>query len=237
MINPIAFQEEGLTLIDNILSPENFKKLRLMVTNDVYHPVHSDQWHKVWRLWDGNPMRGTTVLYNPRGVFHFHGPVYPTNTSMDLFIEALREAVKMVPEVIGREETNWVGIEISPWIYPPGSALSLHWDARRYTGGFTYFLHAQWGTHWGGELIVESPRVAPDVDAELYIAENGDEDKEDKGIGLAITPKPNRLALIGPDRPHRIARVDANAGSHVRLSIAGFFLPQPSTITPSHNHS
>jgi hypothetical protein len=35
------------------------------------------------------------------------------------------------------------------------------------------------------------------------------------------------LVLIGEDRPHRVTRVDQNAGAHVRASIAGFFLRAP----------
>jgi hypothetical protein len=41
-----------------------------------------------------------------------------------------------------------------------------------------------------------------------------------------VSPLPSRLVLIGPNRPHRIARVDPNAGARVRSSIAGFFLQQ-----------
>ncbi len=46
-------------------------------------------------------------------------------------------------------------------------------------------------------------------------------------VALAIAPSPNRLVLLGEDRPHRVARVDQNAGAHVRVSIAGFFLRAP----------
>jgi Rps23 Pro-64 3,4-dihydroxylase Tpa1-like proline 4-hydroxylase len=227
MTNPIPSWHEGLALIDNLLSPESFKSLHVQMTNDDYRSVHQGgRWNKVWRLWDGDPHRGSTVLFNPPRSFNWQGPVYPTSTPMDIFIDALREATKTYPEVVGSEGVDWIGVDLCPWIYPPGSALSLHWDTGPYTGGFTYFLHYQWGTHWGGELIVGSSRPL-NVDAEDYITENGDENSEDNGIGLCIRPKSNRLVLIGPSRPHRVARVDSFAGTHVRLSIAGFFLRRP----------
>jgi hypothetical protein len=227
MTNSVPFLEEGLTLIDNLLSPENFKSLHSQMTGDNYRSVHQGgYWNKVWRLWDGDPVRGTTVLFNPPSNLNLGVPIYPTNTPMDIFIDALREATKAYPEAVGSEEVNWSEIDLCPWIYPPGSGLSLHWDTDRYIGGFTYFLHNQWGTHWGGELMVGASRPLH-MEPEDFLTENGNENSEDSGVGLYIRPKPNRLVLIGPDRPHRVARVDANAGTHVRLSIAGFFLRHP----------
>lgn len=215
----MTMEFDGLAVTDDVLSPDKFAALRKMIAGDEYRPVHANSWNKVWRLWDGNPHRGTTVLYNPQQLIHWHGPAYPTNTIMDAFIDALLAAVHAAPDVVG---SDWAAIEVCPWIYPPGSALSLHWDGRVYTGGFTYFLHPSWDTHWGGELMVLPSREYPAIDPEVFFG-----DSEDDGIGLYIPPKPNRLVLIGPNRPHRIARVDRNAGSHVRLSVAGFFLARP----------
>ena len=63
-----------------------------------------------------------------------------------------------------------------------------------------------------------------------WLADDGEDDGsegDDPGIAISIVPKPNRLVLLGPNRPHRIHRVDTNAGTHARASIAGFFLRPP----------
>ena len=44
------------------------------------------------------------------------------------------------------------------------------------------------------------------------------------GVGEYIIAKPYRLVITKRGTPHRVARVDAAAGEHVRWSIAGFFL-------------
>ena len=58
------------------------------------------------------------------------------------------------------------------------------------------------------------------------MSDEGRED-DDPGIATSVVPKPNRLVLIGANRPHRVSRVDQNAGAHLRASIAGFFLRAP----------
>jgi Rps23 Pro-64 3,4-dihydroxylase Tpa1-like proline 4-hydroxylase len=60
-----------------------------------------------------------------------------------------------------------------------------------------------------------------------WMSDDGPEEAMIADIAVAISPSPNRLVLIGEDRPHRVTRVDQNAGAHVRASIAGFFLRAP----------
>jgi hypothetical protein len=60
-----------------------------------------------------------------------------------------------------------------------------------------------------------------------WMSDDAADEGDSQGIATCVSPRPNRLVLIGPDRPHRIARVDQNAGAHVRASIAGFFLRSP----------
>src|SRR5262249_24945314 len=104
-----------------------------------------------------------------------------------------------------------------------------HCDGRRYSGSFTFFVHYKWSVHWGGELLVSQDFKAniasesSEKGGESWLAEEADGDM-DAGVSTCIIPIPNRLVLIGPDCPHRVARVDQNAGARVRASIAGFFL-------------
>ena len=222
----VALHEPGLLVLDNVLPPEVFRALFREVANAQFRSVHADRREPVWRLWDGQPLRGGSVHYDPGAIFSGQGPRYPTATVVDLLIDGVREVVAAHPDTVGRERMDWIALYLAAWLYPVGSALSLHRDGDKYSGAFTFFVHPRWCAHWGGELLVLPPSSQPCGDSEDRIADDGD-GIDDPGLAVCIIPKPNRLVLLGPDRPHRIARVDANAGTHARASIAGFFLRPP----------
>jgi 2OG-Fe(II) oxygenase superfamily len=232
MSHPVL-REGGLVVTDNVLPAADFRALCREVAQGDYRWVHAQKWDKAWRLWDGNPLRGESVYFDPNRVFGWKGATYPTSTSVDLLIDAVRRMSAACPDVAGAEGVDWIALYLAPWLYPVGSALSLHQDAERYTGSFTFFAHPRWSVHWGGELLVSpSPASAAGVAAaqptahgsdEHWISEDGNDD-HDPGIATCLSPRPNRLVLIGPDRPHRVVRVDRNAGARARASIAGFFL-------------
>ena len=218
----LTLQEPGLLVLDDVLPPDVFRALLREVANAEFRSVHADRREPVWRLWDGQPLRGGSVYYDPGVQFSGSGPRYPTATSVDLLIDRVRGVAAANPDAVGRERLDWIALYLAAWLYPVGSALSLHRDGEKYSGAFTFFVHPRWCAHWGGELLVLPPSSRPCGYSEDRIADDGD--NHDPGIATCIIPKPNRLVLLGPDRPHRIARVDANAGTHARASIAGFFL-------------
>jgi hypothetical protein len=223
-----TFSDHGVRVIDGVLSTENFLNIQQEVAQGEFKSVHTQRWDKSWRLWDGHPMRGTSVYYDPTQRFDWSGARYPTRSAVDLLIDAIRQATFDNPEIVGREGGDWDALYLSPWLYPVGSALSDHFDADRYAGSFTYFVHSRWSGAWGGELLVAMPGEGiqpPTVDTPgRHPWITGDDHHETCGLAIAITPKPNRLVLLSSDRLHRVARVDSNAGDHVRTSIAGFFL-------------
>ncbi len=75
----------------------------------------------------------------------------------------------------------------------------------------TYF-HDEWQPDWGGELIIYEARQK--------------KGKRLLEIKQCISPQPGCLALFTVPRFHRVCRVDAMAGPHKRLSIAGWFLTE-----------
>jgi 2OG-Fe(II) oxygenase superfamily len=204
----VTLRSQGLLVVDDVLTPSAFQSLEQEIECGTYRWVHSEKWDKAWKLWDGHPLRGRPVYFDPTNAFDSNGIKYPTSSCVDTLIDAIRSNAAACPDVAGVEGLDWVAIYLAPWLYPVGSALSLHRDAKSYAGSFAFFAHAHWGSDWGGELIVSG------------LADGTD----DTGIATCVTPRPNRLVLLGPDRPHRIARVDQNAGTHVRTSIAGFFM-------------
>ena len=233
-MSTIVLREAGLLVADGLLGASALGALRDHAALCDYHGVHGQKWDRVWRLWDGNPQRGPSVYYDPDARFDHKGALYPTGTVMDQLIDAVRTQSALHPEVAGLEGRDWAGIYLCPWLYPMGSALSLHQDAAKYTGSFAYFLHSRWRLHWGGELFVyppadparlgSSPALGHD---HPWMSDDGPDEAMIADVAVAISPSPNRLVMLGEDRPHRVARVDQNAGARVRASIAGFFLRAP----------
>lgn len=235
-MSTVTLRQEGLLVADGVLGPLPLAALRDQVAQAEYRSVHTQKWDKPWRLWDGQPQRGPAVHYDPDRRFDHKdkGALYPTGTAVDALIDAVRTLSALHPEIAGAEFVDWAGLYLCPWLYPVGSALSVHQDAARYTGSFTFFLHARWRLHWGGELFVYPP-IAPAQQATgpasstdaPWMSDEGPEEALIADVALAVSPSPNRLVLLGEDRPHRVARVDPNAGAHLRVSIAGFFLRAP----------
>lgn len=77
----------------------------------------------------------------------------------------------------------------------------------------TYF-HEEWRSDWGGELIIYAKR--PNHTAE----------QPDLLPVHCIEPRPGSLVMFTVPRFHRVCRVDETAGSHRRLSIAGWFMTE-----------
>ncbi len=109
--------------------------------------------------------------------------------------------------------------------YAAGDSLSTHDDtdeayasdprerAPRRRLAMVSYLHNEWHMDWGGELI-------------LYQVRRDREGKQVYDISHCIAPQPGSLVLFTVPRFHRVCRVDALAGSHKRLSIAGWFMTE-----------
>jgi hypothetical protein len=213
-----------VVVVDDLLDPHAFAAVGRELASGHYHSVHTPRWDKAWRLGDGSPLRGGGVYYDPANSSRRPGVRYPTSSVVDEFIDAVRGLTAEHRDVVGTEGVDWAAIFLSPWLYPVGSALSLHRDGGDYSGAFTFFAHPRWGVHWGGELLLldDDPSGAspPSQGTTGWL----EEDQVGRGLAMCVFPRPNRLVLVGPERPHMITRVDANAGDHVRTTLAGFFL-------------
>ena len=233
-----VLSEEELLVADDVLSEGVLRMLCRETARGDFRLAHSQKWDKAWRVWDGYPLRGESVYFDPRNAFGRKQDTSSRATNMIPLIEAIRTVAAETPGVAGAEGRDWIALYLCPWLYPVGSSLSQHVDAGRYSGSFTYFVHSRWNTHWGGDLVVSralhkanaSRNAGLEVSRnweEIWASEEGEEPTDVTGIATCISPRPNRLVLIGPNRPHRIIRVDQNAGARARASIAGFFLRSP----------
>ena len=221
-MRPIVVRPD-VVIVDDVVGTDAFDALARELAHGRYESVHARGWDKAWRLGDGNPQRGGAVYYDPTDVFGWNGPRYPTSTVVDDLIDIVRGLTAEHPGVVGTEGAEWAAMTLSPWLYPIGSALSLHCDGAAYSGAFTFFAHRRWSVHWGGELLlVDEPFAGtPPLPGGVGWME---EDEFGLGVATCVFPRPNRLVLVGPGRAHMIGHVDANVGDHVRTSLAGFFL-------------
>jgi hypothetical protein len=217
----VVLASQDLVVADDVLEEDTFSALRRELADARYESVHARGWDHAWRLGDGSPLRGSGVYYDPEGTHPSAPALYPTASVVDEFIDTVRGLTAEYPDVVGTEGADWAALFISPWLYPVGSALSLHRDGGGYSGALTFFAHPYWGVHWGGELLLLDEGVTvPPLGMTGWMVE----DRVDLGVATCVFPRPNRLVLVGPERPHLIGRVDVNAGDHVRTTLAGFFL-------------
>jgi len=223
-----AYSSEDVLVYDDVLPDDAFARLYRHLGSLNYTSVHRDGWRKVWRLHDGNPLRGRTVWYRP-GEQPPTTNFFPTGSPVDDLIAWIAEREDDIAAVVGTASADWTRLSFTPWIYPVGSGLSMHRDGTTYSGAFTYFAHHEWRLHWGGQLLVLDPRTQPQVASAARSAPVAFDDRQeslrafDPGFALTIFPKPNRIAFLSPRALHLLTRVDTNAGQQSRISVAGFF--------------
>jgi len=218
----LVLKSAQVAVFDDFLSPADHSLVLDHCNRAQYNSVHVEHWRKVWRLRDGVPLRGPTVTCLPDSTTSNGAakPLWP-------FIQRVQELLPGIPDIVG-EPDEWLDFTVAPWIYPTGSALSLHLDGDpHFSGSYTYFLHRSWNIHWGGQLLVLSPETAfasPVPTGQTWIYD--DEETRmalEPGLALCIFPKPNRIVFLAPKANHLITRVDQAAGQNPRISIAGFF--------------
>jgi hypothetical protein len=224
----IISANERFMVFDDFLPAKTVDALFEHVNDDEFTVVHQRRVLKPWRLGDGLPVRGTTVTFRPGTRDRSLDNSYPTDTPLDLFVDAIRKILPETAGSIGLSRGSWGAITFSPWIYPAGAGLSMHSDSLAHAGAYTYFLHREWSYHWGGHLLVlddadDTPKPKP-YRHWLSDAEENRILSARSGLATCILPKPNRLVFLAPTALHMITRVDPNAGTHARVSISGFFV-------------
>jgi 2OG-Fe(II) oxygenase superfamily len=247
----VAAQTAQFHVYDDVLSEKDFRAVWNYVQLESYVPVHHDEWIKVWRLSDGVPLGAKAgVLYERPNAGPGEDPkgtrIYPTHMAIDRVLETLMDHAEQFSELVGKRGVDFDNLSARSFLYPQGTGLSWHEDAVGYTGGFAYYAHPEWNVQWGGELLVadESARSLKLADDRLPMLTRTEEGLKlskirippfldnarqnsalgQRGMGCYITPKPNRLVVIGAGNAHMINRVHSAAGDHVRCTIAGFFI-------------
>ena len=208
----IAYNFHGLRVYEDVLALEQLRSLETWAEQVTYQGVHHERWRTVWRLGEGEPLRGPTWTTTSTG--------QADRAQLPSALQPLAAVLRTVL-LTGRNEFDQVSL--TPWIYPQGTALGLHRDDGRFDGSYVFYFVPEWDIHWGGLLnciTEETPAIEPgrarlDPSVERSSVAS-------VGRGMWIAPVRNRLVTLAPDLPHFISRVDQNAGDRPRLTIAGF---------------
>ncbi len=232
---------DQFVVFDEVLPEADFAALWTHVQRLALQPVNLGAPLSPWLLTDGQPMQGpaTLAVVDPLAeAMDTKTARHPTGTPLDTLVTQILGKSEPLARWTGDRVAEWAVLTAVPWIYPPGSALSWHTDGAMYSAAYSYYVHPVWDPHWGGELVLahESTRYQRELELDPHdgkpvatAAERFDRSRltariAEPGFGHYITPRPNRLVVMAGGHAHKIARVDATAGSHVRASIAGFFL-------------
>lgn len=216
----LVLRNDKVAVYDSVLPDADFENVWIQAQNDQYQaPAKAGAWIKVWRLNDGAPVQGTEHLYSRR----------PLRNAFDPLLDAVAAVARSHAELIGAEGQAWNDITLRPYLYPRGTKLSWHEDTGRKAGSYTFYAHPNWGSTWGGELLIAETAGAEFMRAGLRAGpylDHGAEDRYvlDAGHGQFIAAKPNRLVILAGGAYHAINRVDSDAGDQVRCSISGFFV-------------
>lgn len=211
-----ALLTDKVAVFDDVFDDDYAAELLSWVGSVGFKGVHQTHFGvtKVWRTHDGVPLMGSRTP--------MPGPA-PLDQLCKL-VQSARDHEPLRP-MVGAH----VGVSLCPWVYPPGSSLSLHTDEPGGAGSYIYFAHPEWRPHWGGMLCILDRNTESCSDLNPWL-----DDREEArralspGHGLFVFPKPNRLVFMAADAPHFVTPVDrAN-----RISIAGFFTTEPMRTAP-----
>ena len=214
-----------LLVLDDVLPDASFIAIWEHLQGLPYtQPIH-DSWIKAWRTFDSLPLVSPTYLGHD--IAH-DDPFYCLST-------ALARVATEHTELFGVFGQHWFDILMNVYLYPRGSRLPWHTD-EGYSGAMVFYAHPHWSASWGGELLVAEPSEIPfSRSASESWLDHSEQDAYllERGISRAILPKPNRLVCLKRGVHHMLARVDPDAGDHVRCTISGFLTSSEKHCFPS----
>jgi hypothetical protein len=205
----------GVRVFEDVLSDAHFKALQDWAQAVTYQGVHADRWRSVWRLGEGEPLRGPT--------WSIPGPPDPAADGPGDRPAALEPLAAVLRQLLLAERADTARVSLTPWIYPQGTALGLHRDDGQFDGSYIFYSVPEWDVHWGG--LLHCLADAPDAPVPARAILDSTQERESVasvGRGFWVAPVRNRLVTLAPRVRHFISRVDPNAGDRPRTSIAGF---------------
>ena len=216
-----TIKTDSYTVYDDFLPPELFEAMREHCWCLTYEHVHAAGVQRVWNMDDGLPMRGKRRLMvgterqgDKVKAAQVSGPydeLYPEGSPVDEFAERIIDVSNDLAGIIGEAGKDWDMLTSRAYHYPMNTGLDWHNDSHRYRGSFVYYMMPEWRASWGGELLLSEVRGI-------------DRETQESIDGTFIGARPNRLAVVSGHMTHKVAKVRAAAGNHLRESYTGFFV-------------
>ncbi|HEO1336056.1 TPA: proline hydroxylase, partial [Legionella pneumophila] len=204
----LVLNNDVLAVIDDFLELSAFEKIWNFIQTEKFKFVHSSRWVNAFSLEDGSPLWGGVTISHPRPEPCTTEQIYPTNTTIDLFIKELIAGSADYSHLIGSKDRDWDFFYARPYLYPRGSGLSWHTDGKfKISGAYVYYCHPVWDLNWGAELLINPTRQLNFEYSEVTLINNTKKkvgfhlnstelnNYVGDGIGYYVVPKPNRLVI------------------------------------------
>jgi Rps23 Pro-64 3,4-dihydroxylase Tpa1-like proline 4-hydroxylase len=217
----ITLRHPGFVVLDDVLSHEDLTQLWEFARDERYKTMASGDWRRAWRLNDGTP-------YVSRSYFRSQGPLC---APLEILAARIERVAEEYPDIVGNRDEIWDDIGMQIFLYRRGERISWHQDTRysegQMAGSAVFYLHREWSSLWGGELMLADPDDVTEEDEGGAAAPllDGREERAliRPAVGTYVVARPNRLVLISARTLHSTARVDPDAGDRVRCSVSAFF--------------
>jgi len=239
----LALKDEHLTVIDDLLEPDEFRRFVEALQFTEYSVLQSKSWNKAY----GAP--GPTILESQL-VVRGQREITPPGLShvgqvMDLLVRDDSPLERLFSVGESARDYFVTGRVI---LFGRGGGLRWHADSSDQIGAYIFYGHPEWQTSWGGELMIMDGAttlghgltekaagsfgrakarpggvIGPD-----FQLDGAEERRAANGLGRFITAKPNRLVVLSGSAEHRVAPVTDGAGEHLRCSLTGFIVKQRS---------
>jgi hypothetical protein len=212
-----VYDADGICIFEEVLSEPELGALQSWAERVTYQGVHHERWRPVWRIGEGEPLRGPTWSIRPAGrAQEAQPPDQRCPPALAPLAAVLQRLLLSGPQGDAR-------ISMTPWIYPRGTALGLHSDDGQFDGSYIFYTVPDWDVHWGGLLHCVDEALGAEVPPRAILDASAERvSVTAMGRGTWIAPVRNRLVTLAPHVRHFISRVDPNAGDRPRTTIAGF---------------
>ena len=226
-----TWSNQHAVVFDGFLSATEFEALWRCVQQSHYKAVHADGWQKVWGLSDGQPLQGPHLYFqaDEKAGETISMATAARDLALTIFANKLRKLSDQLTGWIGKRGSDWKEFTCTPYLYPPGTALSWHDDRASRTGAFAFYAHPKWNPRWGGELMIsDSHSRGGRGRRKIQEKDFGQTEWFTKriatpGTGSYVMPMPNRLVILRGGTIHKINHTVAAAGAPPRCSVSGFF--------------
>jgi len=217
-VKPVVKEYENAIVIDHFLPSDLFQELKRTVGQFDYAFAARNKWQKQYDIVETPPLEGP-VFASKSLTIKGKSIESPTVGPIRGFIDTILERQALIEKMTYPKLKAWDTFGVRPFLYARGSSLGWHTDGAK-VAAYTYYLHDTWGPDWGGEISVlecEPGMHSRNANAFSFPKELIHYDVKQ------FFPVPNRFILIKGSAWHCVRRVEAAAGSNLRMALSGFF--------------